>query len=301
MSSNDTLGPILRLRALPVSQLPSHPDLATHQSQTNSSIQTFAADALNEAHAFTTTYIPTNFTTKSSTKHSEPASAPIALLAHEIKAADLPREIGDAMEEANGPGGTTENWFGRASEHENQAEGGTATWEEFEHALRESHSEHERDYTPDVLDAHVVLDYGPLLEEGGRRVDGGWEAVDARVMEMQHHIPSPLQNRVFTVLVISARRSSGPGEFLTVQVPVETRHLPHTKYAGDSKLTPGMYVSVERGVLVDEGRKTRWEMATASDAGGKLPMWAQKLGTPGAVVKDVGLVVKWIGERRAGR
>ena len=100
------------------------------------------------------------------------------------------------------------------------------------------------------------------------------------------------------MIVITALR---PGkEFLTVQIPVQTRHLPGTKYAGDGKMTPGMYVSVERGELIEEGRQTRWEMATASDAGGNLPMWAQKLGTPGAVVKDVGLVIKWIGDQRHG-
>ena len=35
-------------------------------------------------------------------------------------------------------------------------------------------------------------------------------------------------------------------------------------------------------------------MATASDAKGWLPMWVQKLGVPGAVVKDVGLFIRWI-------
>ena len=40
-------------------------------------------------------------------------------------------------------------------------------------------------------------------------------------------------------------------------------------------------------------------MATASDAGGYLPMWAQKLGTPGAIVNDVGLFMKWIDGKRS--
>lgn len=40
-------------------------------------------------------------------------------------------------------------------------------------------------------------------------------------------------------------------------------------------------------------------MATASDAGGYLPMWAQKLGIPGAVVNDVGLLMKWIDGKRS--
>lgn len=41
-----------------------------------------------------------------------------------------------------------------------------------------------------------------------------------------------------------------------------------------------------------------WVMATASDAKGWLPMWAQKLGVPSAVVKDVGLVIGWLASIR---
>lgn len=39
-------------------------------------------------------------------------------------------------------------------------------------------------------------------------------------------------------------------------------------------------------------------MATASDAKGVLPMWAQKLGVPGAVVNDVGFFMKWTADNR---
>ena len=41
-----------------------------------------------------------------------------------------------------------------------------------------------------------------------------------------------------------------------------------------------------------------WTMATASDAKGWLPMWAQKMGVPSAVVKDVGLFIKWVHQKR---
>ncbi len=41
-----------------------------------------------------------------------------------------------------------------------------------------------------------------------------------------------------------------------------------------------------------------WTMATASDAKGWLPMWVQKLGIPGAIVKDVGLVITWVTKQR---
>lgn len=37
-----------------------------------------------------------------------------------------------------------------------------------------------------------------------------------------------------------------------------------------------------------------WTMGTASDTRGNLPMAVQKLGLPGAVVKDVGFFLRWI-------
>ncbi len=49
---------------------------------------------------------------------------------------------------------------------------------------------------------------------------------------------------------------------------------------------------------VPSKQEITWIMATASNAKGWLPMWMQKLGVPGAVVKDVGLVMKWLQERR---
>ena len=39
-------------------------------------------------------------------------------------------------------------------------------------------------------------------------------------------------------------------------------------------------------------------MATASDAKGNLPMFAQKMGVPGAVLKDVGYFVGWCAKQR---
>ena len=41
-----------------------------------------------------------------------------------------------------------------------------------------------------------------------------------------------------------------------------------------------------------------WLMAVASDTKGWLPMWMQKLGLPGAIVKDVGLFMKWTEQNR---
>ena len=49
--------------------------------------------------------------------------------------------------------------FARKSTHIHKTETGTATWEEFDGGLRVQHSEHEREYTPDVFDSFKVLDW----------------------------------------------------------------------------------------------------------------------------------------------
>jgi len=55
----------------------------------------------------------------------------------------------------------------------------------------------------------------------------------------------------------------------------------------------GIYAAVESVRILDSG-EIEWIMTTSSDAKGILPMWAQKLGVPGAIVKDVGYFMDWI-------
>jgi hypothetical protein len=138
------------------------------------------------------------------------------------------------------------------------------------------------------------------------------------VYEMSHHIPFPLFNRTFCTLVISAIDSAktGTDSFILVQVPVNLTSVPTAFYSTGKnrkegstarqkkKVVLGQYVSVERcQILKDEGSpdngKVVWDMATASDAKGWLPMAMQKLGVPGAVLKDVGFFMKWTAARRA--
>jgi len=63
----------------------------------------------------------------------------------------------------------------------------------------------------------------------------------------------------------------------------------------------GKYVSLEKMSKVEEGGKTysKWEMKTDSDAGGGLPRGLQRLGVPGAIVKDVPLAVEALLKRRS--
>jgi len=112
--------------------------------------------------------------------------------------------------------------------------------------------------------------------------------------------------RVFPVLALTA--NTGEDQFVVVQIPINITTLPAAMYSngrnvkdGDTeqkkkKPVLGVYTSVERVKL--QGSDVEWVMATASDAKGWLPMVIQKMGVPGAVVKDVGYLMKWIAERR---
>jgi len=282
--SKPALGPLIRLYNRAPSELPSHSALPPGNDA--ATISAYAAEVLTEAEAFMTSYIPANFKTKNKDKSSPPATAPVELLSHEIDAKSIP-----------GAGVVAETWFARTSIHENASKTGTATWAEADAGLRKDHSVHEMEYTPDVKDAHLVLNWSEELAQVNGEV-GGWKDVQAEVREMVHHIPPPLNNRVFTVMVVTALRKD-ERQFLVVQMPVEGKGLPGTKYFQQPKITPGQYVSIERGELVSEG-EWKWQMGTASDAGGNLPMWAQKMGVPGAVVKDVGLFMDWTAKRRGG-
>jgi hypothetical protein len=128
------------------------------------------------------------------------------------------------------------------------------------------------------------------------------------VYEMAHNIHFPLNNRVFSTLILTARDSDS---FIVVQVPVDVSAVPSAKYATGKHRTEGStaqqkksvvfgrYVSVERCRKVTDGQEAvQWDMATASDARGNLPMALQKYALPGVIAKDVEFVMNWTAKRR---
>lgn len=316
-SNQPRLGKLLRLRHLKPSEIPAHPELGPQQNTGKTpDLHNFVSEALNEAESFMTAYLPLKFNVKSANKSAPPSAASVELLQHDVQGAEIPTHAPTTP-----AGRTAEAWFARTSIHENAAQDGTASWEEFDEGLRKDHSQHEMEYTPDVQDAHPVLSWdeqlaggdlqrtesnvaGETSEIGNARRVGEWEDVGMALMEMVHHIPPPLNDRVFPVLVITAKHTSNQ-KFLVIQIPVDTTGMPRAKYSVGSQsgkyYTTGMYVSIERGELSEGGQKVKWQMATASDAKGVLPMWAQKMGVPGAVVKDVGLFIGWTAKRRVGQ
>ena len=145
---------------------------------------------------------------------------------------------------------------------------------------------------------------------------------------MCHKLPFPLLPRVFPELVVTAK--TGPFSFIVVQIPVNINSLQEAFYSSGRNLKEGdtdvkrkspvigyvavslncsfhkyiadltrcrVYTSVER-CRIGEDQSIEWTVAAASNAKGFVPMWTQKLGVPGALVKDVGLLIKWISQRR---
>ena len=130
---------------------------------------------------------------------------------------------------------------------------------------------------------------------------------------MVHRLPLPLKPRVFTILILTAvpdpsqtendKNSKAANQFLLLTIPislsssVDSEKISSSKYADSSAAVHGSYVSVEHVHMSPEG-EILWDMATTSDAKGNLPMAVQKLGVPGAIVKDVGLFLGWVERRR---
>lgn len=99
------------------------------------------------------------------------------------------------------------------------------------------------------------------------------------------------------------------GRNLTSQASAteSTSNIAKTEKLKKSKPVFGVYTAVERVKKLSsvdtttehEGRKGKegqieWIMATSSDAKGNVPMSLQKMGIPGAVIKDVGFFMSWI-------
>lgn len=267
---------LLKLSPLPPYKLPAHPLLASKQTQSGQpTLRTFVTELLTEAVAFSDSIVPNQFRMKSSSKSSAPAKADVAVLSC------------DSLVDGT--------WFARQSLHEDKAEVGTASWSEFVNGLCMDHSKHEAEYTDGVVDARKVMGWEEEvrhLEEEGAFEESGFEHVGVAVYEMVHKIPFPLDNRVFSVIVVTALTGgAGTGAeegFVVAQVPVDLRGVPEAIYTnGTNKkeggnaeqrktVTIGEYVSIER--VKRKATGIWWEMATASDAKGNLPMGMQKMG-----------------------
>lgn len=143
------------------------------------------------------------------------------------------------------------------------------------------------------------------------------------VTQMHHTMPFPLCDRFFSVLVVSFAKREVEGllaESIDMQIPINWTTLPEKvqershvvrrgrklMYRDEKKeLVEGIYVSLEKlmkkDATEDQGSKPRttWFMMTASNARGRLPLWVQRKGVPGAIAKDVPLAIEHIVRVRA--
>jgi hypothetical protein len=314
-NSSPPLGNLVRIAPLEWTALPAHsafPDHKSHKpgnsgngSDNRPPLIPFIKELLGQAVSFVDDIVPKTFTAGKE-KNSSPAKAKVQLLKRDVQGNELHsiQWSGSSISRSTPPS-TNEAWFARRSRHSNKQEDGSADFSEFATALRDDHSEHEREYTPDVYDSYRVLDWDVETAAEGFKIDG-YSMIRMQIYEMAHALPFPLSPRVFPVLALTA--NTGHDQFIVVQIPVDITTLPAAMYSNGRNLREGegsqkrkkpvlgVYTSVERVKL--EGSDVEWVMATASNAKGWLPMAVQKTGVPGAVVKDVGFLMKWIAARR---
>lgn len=170
-----TLGNLIRLVPLQVSELPSHPSFQNQTLQDSPTgvrpeLGTFIKAVLDEALNFVQQVKPGPFNSRGK-KSSPPATGKVELLKHEIPGPELDRlpifsaRTGPVSRKlpTRSPG---EAWFARRSVHENGRKKGTSDFKNFDYGLRADHSEHERQYTPDVFDSYKVLDWECPVPDG---------------------------------------------------------------------------------------------------------------------------------------
>ncbi|EXA53152.1 hypothetical protein FOVG_01109 [Fusarium oxysporum f. sp. pisi HDV247] len=188
----------------------------------------------------------------------------------------------------------SELWALRRSTHEAKKEKGTADWDEFLRCFKEKHGEAEKTFTPSVVSFKRLQEWdcsGIEIQLNGET----WIDWTLRHEESVHDLPGPLSKRVFPVLQATAA-VRGRKEFLVVQIAIRAG-ADATNVAKHDGPIRAAYTSVERVRELGDG-SLEWVMGTASDAKGLVPMWAQKLGLSGAIAKDVGIFMDWIGRER---
>ena len=357
MATHTTQSNFIRLAPLQLGEVPIHASLPSSKTTNPPELLPFLQVLLDDGADFlSSASIVANFQ-QSSTKAALPSEAKVDVLVCDIAARELEQIVkweGGASkritaEDHTGaaqhhgqkgekqtylrPGRSKppskvliggEHWFARKSVHKDISSKdtgfpGNASWKEFIYGLRDNHSQHEQDFTPNLFDAHFVCDWNSQirdLEAQGKLVGNNgkkYSCVTMAISEMCHATPPPTSARCFPVLVATA--SISEDEFIAVTVPVNLgpsvssalyssgRHLKDGKTPQQRKsIVLGIYAAVEivkrrpregaeRGI---EGTEIEWIMATASDAKGNLPMWVQKMSIPGLLPKDVSYFMKWI-------
>lgn len=173
------LGNLLRLAPLQSQQLPSHPSIVVGSGgqsglqqteneldegtkNTRPDLVTFVKEVLDEALTFVDGTLPSTFG-QISERISPPGQIKVQILKREISGHELsqipwtnskvPRPVPEGVQN------TSESWFARKSSHVSRIGQNTADFGEFDYGVRVNHSEHEREYTPDVYDSYKILEW----------------------------------------------------------------------------------------------------------------------------------------------
>lgn len=172
------LGNLLRLSPLHLDELPSHPKILNLAGKGSDKkppeLAAFIKEVLNQAIEFIDDTMPATFK-EANLKASSPSTAQVRLLSRYIPSSQIKQITWSNPNVSRQPPedilDSGEAWFARRSRHVNQAQEGTASFSEFDYGLRVEHSEHEREYTPDLYDSFKVLEWDIQSECGGLVID----------------------------------------------------------------------------------------------------------------------------------
>ncbi|KAL7628692.1 hypothetical protein AAE478_000207 [Parahypoxylon ruwenzoriense] len=266
MSTDNGVGPLVRLWGLRTEQLP-----ATTASADE--LAPFLAAIVREAAPFIDSAAPkpdkssapdekkkTTLWKHKGVPRSHPDSAvAVQVLERVVSAKELERVAGGG---GVGKKVSPETWCCRRSVHEDAARPGTASWAEFERCFRERHPQSEQAFTPACVAAHRAIgwDCGGVEVEEEEGDDGGgggprpkWSGFGLEVVEMRHRIGRPLlRDRTFPVLQMTCAATTGAEargeEFLVVSIPVPDFGTASraSELAAEKGAQIARYVSVER-------------------------------------------------------
>ncbi|KAF3095722.1 hypothetical protein TWF569_003482 [Orbilia oligospora] len=257
-------------------------------------LNTYLADVIKEADSLISTLVspPKNPWSLQFKKHNKFVEVEVSSRDHQISEG-------------------TEYWFARRSIHEVGVEGDTVKetlqWDDFKNLLFHNHFENEREYGPSVSRVDTL---GIEWDLSGVVVPD-WEIVKVGGYAIHHHLPWPLNPRVFPVLLVLASAADGE-EFMVISLPIKIP--PDTKgqntetselvSAIGPKDTIGQYVAVERITFRapqtgDDKPSVTWSMATASDAAGNIPMAVQRRVIGSSIFKDVEAFLLFVAKNKA--
>lgn len=164
-------GVYLQFRELLLSDLPSHPDLPGDRVDAAH----FLKQVLDESGPALAAIFDDGPSVKVlSEKASPPADTRVTLRKSNVAFEDLKRAES-----------TGESWVSRESTHVAKAEKWSASYAEFEEGLFNNHMKYEQEYTEDMFDAHLLVEWEGVDEPG--RLPKGYTGV-----QMRRKIPLPV-------------------------------------------------------------------------------------------------------------